>query len=466
MLRVSAVVAGVRLIADVLAMMPLVLYRRTGENARARARDDPLWSILHDRANEWQSAPEFIAMMTAHAVLWGAGYAEIRRSPRGIIEALWPIHPDAVTPTQLPTKRLVFAVREQEGGMTRTRTLSQDDMFRISFLGLHPFLPLNLMQLARESVGLWLAMEGHGARFFAHGARPGGAIRHPKTLNAEARERIRKGVDSVFGGLLGHHGTMVLDEGMEYQTFASTARDSQLLEEREFQVRDIARWLNIPEHLLKTSKQPTFASIEAFGREFVDYTLGPPATRWEKAIQRDLIAADDLYAEFLFDRLLRGSTLERAQTYAILVTNGIMTRNEARMRENLSPLDGLDDPLTPLNLDRGTPPAARVDPVPELARALVHREVELIRRQATPKHLADVTGWRTWVDGFYARHAAYLSERLGLDLAATRQFAQHRRAELLARGLDVLDEWMREGGSLLCAMLRMDGDHHAHAATA
>jgi HK97 family phage portal protein len=483
MLKVSALTAGVRVIAETLGSLPFKLFQEQPDGGREPAKDDPLYTVLHDQPNPWQNAQQFIEMLTAWAILWGEGVAEIKPGRRRVVGELWPIHPDHILDvTQASSGRLVYRVRDvrADGRSTGdTRTLLQDDLFRISGIGVHRFIPLRLLYLAREAAGLWLGMEAHGSRFFSKGATPSLVVETEKSVGATARQKWTEALNAAFAGLTGKHGTLVLDEGAKAKVLGNTAKDAQLLEEREFQVREFARWLRLPHHMLSTEEEPTHNSGEMFDQHLVKYTFAPWAMRWKQSAQRDLITLPGYYAEFVFDALLMSTTLERYQAHAAALAdnNGPAWKavNEIRRSENLSAWGPEFDkprpaPKTPPPVSSPPPPAppTPVDRATALlqegAKRATKREVETLRRQATLKHLADVEGWRGWVDAFYARHAAYLSEMLVIPLERARLYCQDHRAELLAEGPEVLARWERTAPAALFALAQTNG-HAALAAT-
>jgi hypothetical protein len=238
---------------------------------------------------------------------------------------------------------------------------------------------------------------------------------------------------------------MVLEEGMAWKNIGFNVEDTQLIETMEFGIEEVARWFNVPVHLLRSNKQAqTYASVEAFDIELVIHTLRPWAVRIEQAISRDLIVADDTYfAEFLMDALMRGDSTARKDFYASAITNGWMTRNEARIKENLNPLDGLDEPLVPLNMGTGNPPPAgqeQATPQPpskqqrgaSLARAAVDR---VLRREAgavskaQQKYAKEQKAYQAWAEAFYAEHATFVAEALALPSLVAAAYCAERLAK-------------------------------------
>lgn len=468
--QVSAIFQGVRLIAETIGALPLIVYRESENGDKHRDRKHPLWSTLRRYPNAWQTGQQFRETMTAWALLYSGAYSEIIPGVDGPVSQLVPLHPNTVTVECLDNHRLRFIVREP--GKPQ-RILVQDQVFRINGLGIqHLAVSETVISLAREAVGLWLAQEKFSGLFFGQGARPSVWMQVPKKLSDDAFKRLQEQSQARYAGLQNMHKIGLAEEGSTIKEVGWSAKDSQLTEAREAQVLEIARWFNIPEHMLRAGKSPTYASIYQNAQEFKDYTLTPWAVRWEQSALRDLIYEDDVYIEHLFDGLLRGNVTERAQAQAIYVTNGVMTRNEVRRQENLNRLDGLDEPLTPLNMERtGAPPpagdpqpdppppptrqpppvepdeddaiatptpAAAAPPAPaaiprrltlitEAAAArVVRKEVEQLRASAAK--LAGKPGpWGEWLFGFYEKHAALVADALQLEPAVAAGYCKVNR---------------------------------------
>jgi len=144
---------------------------------------------------------------------------------------------------------------------------------------------------------------------------------------------------------------LVLENGMKFHEVGVTNKDAQFLELRKFQITDIARLFRVPPHMIGDLERATFSNIEQQSLEFVMHTMTPWAERWEASIESELLFdGDDLEVEFDFANLMRGDAASRSSYYQSGIQNGWLTRNEARIAENLNPLDGLDEPLRPLNM--------------------------------------------------------------------------------------------------------------------
>jgi HK97 family phage portal protein len=349
-MRVSAVYACVRVLAESVAQLPLIVYEKRGEK-RVRAKDYPLYSLLHDAPNEFQTSFEFREMMQGHLALRGNAYARIvrNRAAGGIVELL-PLHPDSVQ-LEEDNYKIQYKVQLKNG---QTETLQKDQVFHLKGLSSDGFTGMSPITMAREAIGLAIATERYGAQLYGNGAKPGGILKHPQKFSSkEVQERVRDSWDAFTSGDNAGK-TAVLEEGMDWVKVGMTAEDSQFLEGRRFQVSEIARIFRVPTMLLQhDDKTSTYASAEQFMLSFVTHTMTPWLVRWEQSIRLQLMSEDErerYFSEFLMDGLLRGDTKSRYEAYGKAITDGWMNRNEARVKENLDPVDGLEEFLRQANM--------------------------------------------------------------------------------------------------------------------
>jgi HK97 family phage portal protein len=348
-MRLAAVYACVRILSETMASLPLVLYRQRKDGGKDRVTDHWIYRVLAKRPNRHQNPFEWREMLQGHLALRGNAFCQILTDGRGEITQLVPIHPDRVRMELLDSGEYRYRVRNpagQEwvlprGQMWHLRGLSSDGLF-----GLSP------IELARESLGMALAAQDYGARFFNNDAKPtGGWIEFPGTFkDQEAKRVFRESYQAAQSG--GNRGkVLVLENGMKFHEVGVTNKDAQFLELRKFQITDIARLFRVPPHMIADLDRATFSNIEQQSLEFVMHTMTPWAERWEAAIEADLMLdGDALEVEFDFANLMRGDAASRSAYYQSGIQNGWMTRNEARVAENLNPIAGLDQPLRPLNM--------------------------------------------------------------------------------------------------------------------
>jgi len=362
----SAVFACVRILAESVAQLPLIIYERAGR-ARRRAEGHYLHPILHDSPNEWMTAVEFRETMQGHLALRGNAYAQIEYDERGQVVSLFPLHPDSIWQDVLENgKRRYLYQLPGSGGM---RWLAGEQVWHLRGLGSDGLRGYSPIGLHKRSIGLGLAADEFGARFFGNGARPGGVLEHPGKLTDPAHDRLRESWEESHQGLTKSHKVAILEEGLKYHQIGIAPDEAQFLETRKFNVTDIARIFRVPPHMVGDLERATFSNIEHQGIEFVSYSLGIWLERWEQSIQKNLMLAAErkrFYAEHLVDGLLRGDAQARNQSYAIGKQWGWLSTNDIREKENLNPIEGGDIYWMPLNMiPAGRPePAVREVPVP------------------------------------------------------------------------------------------------------
>ncbi|HWU69213.1 MAG TPA: phage portal protein [Stenotrophobium sp.] len=351
-LQLPAVLACVRVLAESFSILPLRVYRNTG-NARKRLTKHWLIDLLARHPNPYQTPFEWREMMQGHLALRGNAYNHIQTDRRGNITALMPMHPDR-TKIEFLSGGTEFDYRYRYTDRDGVEhVLTRGEVWHLRGLSSDGVMGLSPIALARESAALGLAAQEYGARFFQNDAKPGGGwIEFSGNFKDKAaRDNFRESWQEAQSGL--NRGKMaVLEYGMKFHELGLTNKDSQFLEARQFQVGDIARIFRVPPHLVGDLSKATFSNIEQQSLDFVIHTMTPWAERWESSIETSLLleAEADIEVEFDFTALLRGDQQARAMYYHNGVLDGWMTRNEARDREGMEPLDGLDEPLRPLNM--------------------------------------------------------------------------------------------------------------------
>jgi HK97 family phage portal protein len=360
-LQLVAVYACISLLSETFASLPAILYRRL-RRGKERATEHPLYRVLHDVSNPEQTSVDFRSMMMAYVLLYGHAYAEISRNGAGEVKELWPLIPTQVTAVRNKRNELVYQVSLSDGtihNLAASRVLHVSGMLGLSPIG-----------QAREALGLTMATEEYGARFFGNDSRPGGVLEHPGQLSPAASERIRKSYEASMGGLSNRHRMMVLEEGMKWTQIGLPNEDSQFLETRKFQVEEIARLFRVPPHMIGDVDRSTSwgTGIEQQNIGFITYSLRSWLVRWEQEINKTLLSEDEqgqYFVEFLVDGLLRGDAQSRYTAYATARQNGWMNGNEIRELENMNPAEGLDVYLVNGNMksaDQANEPPAQPSP--------------------------------------------------------------------------------------------------------
>jgi HK97 family phage portal protein len=443
-MRASACYACVKVLAESIASLPRIIYERLPDGTSKERPQHPLQDVLEVSPNPRQTAFEFWEMQIAFGCLYGNSYNAIVPGQRGAVDQLTPLRPDCVRIEMLANGRLRYNYTDPITG--KTTVYLEDEIFKIpgfSFNGIEGIAPIFF---AKDPIGLALATEQFGSRFFTNDATPAVVLTHPNVLSAGAAERIKSEWRKKHGGLKNAWSVAVLEEGMKVNEISSNNRDSQFLENRKYQIAEIARYLRVPLHMINELDKATFSNIEQQSIEFVKYTVRPWLKRIEQRVAKDLITSNRFFIKHDLDELLQGEMLPRYQAYQIAATVGWLTRNEIRDQEGRDALPGLDQPLTPMNMGQGqggannqpdpnrTPqggngasvndivvPSLSAAPDSATARACGIAVLDAFERilssevanlKALSKKVTDPSEQPAAVDAFYARHAAYMTKAL------------------------------------------------------
>lgn len=428
-MRCSAVYASVMLLAQTVASLPLFVFRR-GEDgiSKRRATNHPLYDLLHARPNHWQSSFEFREMMQRNLALHGNAYAVIVAGPRGMVDALVPLHPNRVRVYLLDSGRLRYEHQARDGS---TAKYTQDEILHLRGLSSDGYVGASPIEQLPEAVALSLAAEAYGARFFKNNARPTGVIEFASFFkDKEAKQKFIQAFQEAYSGP-NMHRTAVLEHGMTYKPIGMTHDDAQLIEIRKLQVEEIARIYNIPLPYLKDDTKSNFANSEQKAIDFVVHTIRPWLVRWEQAYARALILRPDrFFAEHLVEGLQRGDIKSRYEAYGRAITAGWMTRNEARSRENLNPLPGLDEPLHQAALVEESREARADHLVRHEVRRLVDYELAGVKKAVRLVYERDAGAAESQAAEFYAGHAREICKRLLFTETRTEAYCAASVAEL------------------------------------
>lgn len=344
--------ACVSLIEDTIATVPLQFFERISENEREARGDHPLYALLHERPNAWQSSAEFRQMMEGWRQTWSNAYARVVSGPSGPI-ALEPMHPREVTPFRSGAS-VAYAWRPQDAA---PRILLQHEVLHLrdgpSQRG-NLLVAESKVNRAREDIGLLIACGDYLSRFFANNAAPKAAITIPGEIGDEAASRLRDAWERRHRGLENQHKIAILEGGLDIKPLGMTNDDAQVAETFSLALARVARRWGVPLHLIgETDKSTSWGTgIEQQSIGFITYYMRPKFVVWEQALNRTLMSDQmrrRFYFEFNLDGLLRGDFKTRMEGYALLIQWGLATPNEIRKLMNLSPVDGGDERLHPLN---------------------------------------------------------------------------------------------------------------------
>ena len=339
-MQMTAVYSCVRILAEAMASLPLHVYHYDGKGSKEKAIDHPLYFLLHDEPNPEMTSFVFRETLETHLLLWGNAYAQIIRNGKGEVVALYPLMPNRMTVDRDEKGQLYYEYMVSKDDAPTNKgskvRLSQAEVLHIPGLGFDGLVGYSPIAMAKNAIGMAIACEEYGAKFFENGAAPSGVLEHPGTIKDPSR--IRDSWQQTFGGSRNANKIAVLEEGMKYTPISISPDQAQFLETRKFQINEIARIFRVPPHMVGDLEKSSFSNIEQQSLEFVKYTLDPWVLRWEQNLSRALLKPDEkgeYFIKFNVDGLLRGDYQSRMNGYAIGRQNGWMSANDIRKLENL-----------------------------------------------------------------------------------------------------------------------------------
>lgn len=486
-MRQTAVFACVRLLSEGLASLPLPVYKRLNPRGKEKATDHRLYKILHDKPNQFQTSFVFRSTATAHKLLYGNAYAEIERDNFAYPIALWPIPPWRCKPKWIneDKKRLAYEVTLTNG---TTKTILSENMLHIKGLGTDGLVGLSPIRMAAEAIGVSIAAEEFGARFFGQGSHMGGVAEYPGELDEPKFNRLKKSLQEKYSGLGKSHRILLLEDGMKFQKVGIPPNEAQFIETRKFQIEEIARLYNVPLHLIQHHEKNTSwgSGIENMNLAYVIHTLRPYLVNWEQEIKDKLFEDKEKYfAEFVIEGLLRGDIQSRYEAYTKGRQWGFLSANDIRELENMNPLPGEqgDIYLSPMNMvnaeqllndedlepvrdlipknleNRGRKEKRNAESRRNIAlsyrkvfedaekRILAREEADIMRAVKKILETGDVKAFRDWLEGFYQKHPEFIEKNM---MAPVSSLAEAIQAEVAGEiGTEVgmtpeLDKFIRE----------------------
>lgn len=410
-LQISSVFDGIRVISEDVAKLPLQVFERL-EEGRVKRSDNNIWRLFNESPNPEMNAISFRNSIVGHMLGYGNGYAEIVRDANGEVAQLWLLDPGKVRPRRRERTGVLYYEVIGDDGLPQD--VSLEKIFRVPGFGFDGVQGYNVICYARQSLGLARGAESFGAKFFGNGAKASLVFEIPQELTEKSSENLIRSINKQVGRNQ-QHSVLLAEQGAKFSTLSLSQKDSQYLETRQFSVREISRWFRIPPHKIGDLENATFSNIEEQNIDYVVDTLTPWFVRIEQAIRMQLMTpeqkAEQLYTKHNANALLRGNIENRYKAYNTGIMTGWLTRNEAREFEELNPLEGLDEPLVPLNMavvgeepvDTGNTSAFVEDTA---ARITAAEERGLSAR--VDKANDDRDRFNTWVNVFYEKHEAYI----------------------------------------------------------
>lgn len=333
---------GVNLICNYLAKVPLFVIRATGDG-KERAKEHPAYRLLRNQANDEQAAGQFRRQVMGHALTWGNGYAWIERDESARPLGMVPLLPDVTRPVRTRAGDLLY--RTKIGG--ETKFLLAENVLHIRGLSWDGLSGYNPVENGAESLAVGIAAREFGARFFGSGANASGILIAPTGLQEDEEKRLKKSFEEAHGGLGKSHKVILLEDGAKFQQLTIPPENAQFLESREFDLLEVANWLNLPPHKLGHPGRTSYNSLEQENQAFLDDSIDPWFCIWEDEIRLKLLTeeekrSDEISAEFLRESLRRVDLKAETESLIMELNNGGLSLDEYRRIKNRPMLpDGL-----------------------------------------------------------------------------------------------------------------------------
>lgn len=350
-LQASTSLACARVTGEGIAQVPLKVFKSSANGGSEVARDHPLYRVLHDSPNEWQTSYEWREMMALHLTFTGNAYSLITRGRGGEVVELLPLDPAHVTVEQSEFQ-LIYKITTKGNEVL----VNKADIFHAKGFSWNGYTGLDGVNLAREAIGLSLATEKHGSKMFSNGATIPGVLSTDANLTKEQLDTLKESFNSAQSSLENAWKVLILFGGLKYQTAASNNDEAQFLETRGFQVEEVCRSFRVmPIMVGHSDKAATYASAEQMFLAHVVHTMGPWYARLEQTFNKQLLSKEDYangyYTKFVVNGLLRGSHSERAAYYTKMFNIGALNPNEIREMEEMNPYGMGDSYRVPMNTE-------------------------------------------------------------------------------------------------------------------
>ena len=339
-LRCSAVYACIRILSESIAALPLHVYEYR-DGGKIRVPKHPLYYLLHDAPNSEMTSFNYRETLMTQLLLHGNSYSQILRDGGGRVVGLYPLLSRRMTLEREDNGEIIYRYTPTPGEnahMTKAEQIlfQRKDILHIPALGFDGLIGYSPIAMARNAIGVSIACEEFGAKFFENDARPSGILKHAGTIKNP--DKLRESWQSAFGGE-NHGKTAVLEEGIEYETISIPPDDAQFLETRKFQIAEIARIFRVPPHMLGDLERATYSNITQQSLEFVMYTLTPWLVRLEQNFNKALFTGSErgrYFTKFSVEGFLRGDYESRTSGYQKALQSGWMSVNEVRELEDMN----------------------------------------------------------------------------------------------------------------------------------
>lgn len=347
-MKLSAVYACVYVLSSSVAQLPLHVKCKSGDKVET-VKDHSAYYLLHDSPNAWQTSYKLREYAQSSVLLYGNAYIHIIRNKNGEVVSLESLEPWKVQLLKNGS-RYVYAYY----GDDKTMSLSPDDVLHIKSLGPSIKTGKSVIQTHAETIGLGLDARKFASGFFGGNARPAGILSVKTPLNSNAWENFKKMWQTAQEKLRSEENkTILLPAELDYKALTVSPVDTELLSMMKLNRSEIAGIFNVPAHMINDLEKATFSNISEQTIQFIRFSVMPWVVNWEQELNRKIFTEAErkagYFVKFNLAGIMRGTAGERATFYHAAITDGWMSRNEARQLEDMNPVEGLDEMLVSVN---------------------------------------------------------------------------------------------------------------------
>lgn len=346
--KVSVVFACLKVLSQGGAQVPFKLFRERevgGLTKISPAKDHSLYDLVATAPNDWTTSFEFRERLILHAAM-GNAFAFKNKGVGGRILELILLDPAKVEKVQEEDWTINYKLTGKSGDVL---TVPGEAIWHVPGPSWNGLLGMDVLNVAREALGLAIATEESHAKLHAKGIRTSGTYSVDGSLNPDQYKALKAWIEKEMAGAENAGAPMILDRGAKWLSTAMSGLDAQHLETRKFQIEEVCRFFGVmPIMVGYSDKAATYASAEQMFLSHVVHTLSPWYSRVENSADLHLLTKKErtsgLYFKFVAAGLLRGAAKDRAEYYAKALGSGgspaWMTQDEVRGLEELNPFGG------------------------------------------------------------------------------------------------------------------------------
>lgn len=345
-LTISAMFNGIEIITNDIAKLPMSVLRKEGKT-RSKQNDHPLNVLIASRPNEMMISFMLKKMMLFDAIFRGNGYCRILRHPvTGDPTSLILIDQDE-TPVEVykHQNKLFYRINGE--------VIGSDDMLHIPGFSTNGITGVSVITYAAHQLGIDLSSQEYASEYYKQKGMGTGVVTAATAMNDGAKQRLSTALASMFDRKENWN-IPIIDEASNFHHIKITPQESQFLMVHKNGIEEVARWLNIPLFKLKSTDNVNNSITEQLSIAYVHESVQPWAIRFDQEFKTKLFSSQEIAAGYYIKSnlsvLLVGDQKTKTEYYSKGMLTGWLTGNEVRAFEDMNPIDGLDEPMRPLNM--------------------------------------------------------------------------------------------------------------------